>query len=383
MASALPWLVVLAADLAMLVYQTVYAALSDRATLPSINPLYPTWGGSPWLAASTLCSVAVLLTLHAAVAARAARGAGLADRLWAAAVPALAAGPLVGLLAAIAKAAPAAVSLAALDYQGDQLRHNATSAMPAGAFWGALAGAIAAGALLGVGLIARGLSARAAPIESADKDEEENEEGEKLAELGRLARRAVTIGLAGLTAAVLLAAALGNPGWTRFGPVELQPILGAIQWRIVPPFPGGTYAVASYLPLATVPAYLLALLVALPVAGLAMGPATTLIQRASRAWLAVAAAVLFQATVAGLLLGVVGVGWRAQQLGGSWAGGYATVLRSWFERLPNAAGYIALVAWIPALAMAGAAWALDRRQGALPARAATASSPPSAASERG
>jgi hypothetical protein len=381
MASALPWLVVLAADLAMLVYQTVYAALSDRATLPSIIPLYPMWGGGPWLAASTLCSVAVLLTLHAAVAARAARGEGLADRLWAAVVPALAAGPLVGLLAAIAKAAPAAASLAVLDYQGDQLRHNATSAMPAGAFWGALAGAMAAGALLGMGLMARSLSGRGTSIEPDEGDAGEDEEDEELAELGRLARRAMTIGLAGLIVAVLLVAVLGNPVWTRFGPVGLQPILGVVQWRIAPPFPGGTFAVASYLPLATVPAYLLALLVALPVAGLAMGPATTLMQRASRAWLAVAAGVLFQATVAGLLLGAVEVGWRAQQLGGSWVGGYATVLRAWFERLPNAAGYIALVAWIPALAMTGTAWALDRRQGALATRAAITSPVRSAVGE--
>jgi hypothetical protein len=114
-----------------------------------------------------------------------------------------------------------------------------------------------------------------------------------------------------------------------------------------------------------------------------MGPATTLIQRVSRAWLAVAAAVLFQATVAGLLLGVVEVARRTQQLGGSWVGGYATVLRAWVGQLPDAAGYIALVAWVPALAMAGAAWALDRRQGALPARAAVTSPAPSAAGERG
>jgi hypothetical protein len=241
MASALPWLVVLLADLAMLLDQTVYAALyDDRVTRAGvvfeIHPLYPTWGGGPWLVASTLCSVAVLLALHAGVAARAARGEHVADRLWAAAVPALAAGPLVGLLAAIAKAAPAAVSLAAFDYQGDELRHAATSAMPAGAFWGAVAGLTAACALLVMGQMARRLSGRAASIEPAEGDDEDDED---LAELGRLVRRAVKIGLAGLAVAVLLAAVLGNPVWTRFGPFELQSILGVVQWRIVPPFPGG------------------------------------------------------------------------------------------------------------------------------------------------
>jgi hypothetical protein len=380
MVAALPWLIVLLADVVVLLASNLgYSAWYDRALnagawVGSVQPLGYSWADGPWLFVGAVCSLAVLLIIHSAVAERAARGARAeqtADRLLAAAGPALAAGPLAGLLAAIAQAAPAGVSTAAVEYQGAELRHNAAVSMADGAFWGGLAGASAAWALLAGAWITRlardrdsgsaDLATASEPDEAADPEEAADPDAE-LADLLRIMRRVLAIGLAGLAVAVLLLAVLGGPARPTGGG-DLQYILNAVRWGTPDPIPAGRFTLANYLPLATVPAYLLALLITLPIAGLAMGPATTLIERVSRGWLAVAAAVLCQAAVAGVLLGTIEVAVRAPQLGGSWLRGYATVLSQCMSQLPNAAGYIALVGWIPAAAMAGVAWLIDRRSG--------------------
>ena len=368
-ARALPWLVVLVTDAFVVLLSPLYDALSSRAAASGlyIPSLYPSLGGDRWLVASTACSVAVLVILHPAIAAHTARGEGLADRLASAAAPTLAFAPLVGLLAGIAKAAPAAVSLEAVGFRGDLLRSSAIDSMLAGAFWGGVAGATAAATLsagwLAVQVLGQDGPAQEEPAEAADPDED-------LANLARLMGRGLTIALAGLIVAVLLLAVLGRPSIADTAGRGLQDILGAVQWSVPRPadklasFPAQMVP-EDYLPLAVVPAYLLALLVALPIAGLTMGPAVEPIQRLSRAWLAVGAAVVFQAIVAGIALGALALARQPQQIGGSWVRGYATVLNHCLTQLPAAAGYTALVGWIPAVAMAGAAWALDRRTGAV------------------
>src|SRR6266545_3721544 len=97
-----PVAVVVLVDAFVVLSNPLFGKLAVRATgagrWTGLNALYP-WGMDSWELTSTACSVAVLLILHAAVAALATRGDTTAERLKSAAAPAFAAGPLVGLLA--------------------------------------------------------------------------------------------------------------------------------------------------------------------------------------------------------------------------------------------------------------------------------------------
>jgi hypothetical protein len=404
-----PVLVVLGADLVLLAVLAVPAVarwVRDRRwavpgdgtlTVPELSfaaldrPLeVAALGYADWRA-GVVVRVAVVLALHALLAAwvarRAAPGRALADTRLAV----LAASPLAGGLAGLTVVVPSAFTGVTVE-EREVARQLAVDSFLAGASWGLVAGIVAALALTAT----RPWTAAADPPDADEDDEasddadaddradgadetdetdadhgadhgaDQDDEDDEDEEVARLLRAAVAAGLAaaGTALALLLllggrSLAIGPYGAGPGGPQESRRLLGYVYWALQPTGVSG-YRSFDYVPVLVLPPYLLAVLVLGAVAG-AVTAARPAALRVAAAWWAVTLALAAYAIFGAVARTAALLQRPPDRFGGSWRRIAVQVVNDAVDDLPTLAAYTALVGWLPALAAAAAAGRAWRR----------------------
>ncbi len=372
-----PVLVVLGADLVLLAVLAVPAvARSLRArrwavpgdgtlTVPELSfaALDPTievaaLGYDDW-PAGVVVRVAVVLALHALLAARAARRAEPGLALSDTRLTVLAASPLAGALAGLTVVVPSAFTGVTVE-ERELVRRLAVDSFLDGAAWGLVAGIVAALALTATRRWA------AAPDEPAP-DDEEIEETDEDEEGARLLRGAGAAGLAAAGTAMALFLVLGNRalaigpyGAGPAGPEQTRRLLGYVYWALRPTGGSAGYRPIDYVPVLAVPPYLVTVLALGAVAGAwtALRPPR---MRVAAAWWAVTVALAGYAAFGAVARTSALLQRPPDLFDGSWRRIAVQIVNDAVDDLPALAAYTALVGWLPALAAAAAAGRALRR----------------------